>query len=117
MPFKKYRIDFFIDCFSDGNRILTLLRSLVSLFFIMGIPFTFDIISSAIEYELGRGDTFEFRVVLDILNLFTGPIMFGVLCWKPNIIRKLSKRFNISTNRQDSRSSQQTQEESINLRK
>jgi len=102
---------------SDGNRILTLLRSLVSLFIIMGIPFTFDIISSAIEYELGRGDTFEFRVVLDILNLFTGPIMFGVLCWKPNIIRKLSKRFNISTNRQDSRSSQQTQEESINLRK
>jgi len=102
---------------SDGNGSLTLLRTMLSLFFIMGIPFTFDIISSAVEYEFGRGDTFEYRLILDILNLFTGPIMFAVLCCKPRLIRKLLKRLNIIPVRQDSRSSQRTQEESINLRK
>ena len=36
-----------------------------------GIPFLFDIISSAVEYENGRDKTFYERLCLDIMNLFS----------------------------------------------
>ena len=36
-----------------------------------GIPYIFDIVSTVIEYNYGKGDKFEYILTLDILNLLS----------------------------------------------
>jgi len=57
------------------------------------------------------------KITLDILNLFTGVIIFIVLCCKKTIFRKVKNRIKVSPSRQNSVQSQKTQDESIYLRK
>ena len=91
-----------------------------------GIPFLFDIISSAVEYENGRDKTFYERLCLDIMNLFSvsfknlvqilnkflfvffqGVFIFLVICCKSKMVKKV--RTHLSPTRQSSYITQQTQ--------
>ena len=42
-----------------------------------GIPYVFDIVSTVIEYNYGKGDKFEYILTLDILNLLS--VSFNLL--------------------------------------
>jgi len=77
------------------SNILTSLLRTTLFFILLGIPFTFDIIYSAIEYEPPH------RGYLSILNFFTGPIMSVVTFCKPRInILQEQEQFNIQEERQ-----------------
>merc|ERR1712073_113181 len=100
-----------------GNTLISQLKLMSKLFFIMGIPYVFDIVSTVIEYNYGKGDKFEYILTLDILNLLSGVIIFIVLCCKKVVVRKLLKKLDLNSTRQDSMQSEKTQDESIYLRK
>ena len=55
---------------SVPNTLWSHLQLVVNLFFIMGIPFVFDIISAAVEFDQAERNH-AVRITLDILNLFT----------------------------------------------
>ena len=51
---------------TKGNFIIV-----IKLFFIMGIPWLGEFISHLITHQHGPEDTFNFRLVIDLLNLLT----------------------------------------------
>jgi len=87
----------------------------IKLFFIMGIPWTLDVISAAVTHNYGTGKTFEVRVALDVLNLLTGLVIFIVLICKKSVLSKLMNCYRNSD--QQSMSSTMKTQESMNLRK
>lgn len=62
---------------------------LSKLFIIMGIPWTCDIISAAVDHAYGAEKSFEVRLMLDILNLLTGVFIFLFLVCKRTVLTSL----------------------------
>merc|ERR1719384_1996783 len=63
----------------------TQLLTVTKLFFIMGIPWTFDVISAAWRHAHAesRSQSYTLRVLLDMLNLLTGVLIFiSLICNK-----------------------------------
>jgi len=63
----------------------TQLSILSKLFIIMGIPWICDIISKAVVHVYGKENSFEVRVMLDILNLLAGVLLFLSLVCKRTV--------------------------------
>jgi len=100
---------------SNDDNLWKHINVVVKIFFIMGIPWTLDVISAAIENQHGGGGkTFAVRVALDILNLLTGLVIFLVLICKKTVFNKIDKKFSTIFQKTSRR---KTQLESINLRK
>jgi hypothetical protein len=61
----------------------TQLLTVTKLFFIMGIPWTFDVISAAWRHAHAesRSQSYTLRILLDMLNLLTGVLIFiSLIC-------------------------------------
>jgi len=67
----------------------TQLAILSKLFIIMGIIWTCDIISAAVDHNYGAEKSFEARLMLDILNLLTGVLIFLSLVCKRTVLTSL----------------------------
>jgi len=55
----------------------------------MGIPWVLEVISNGIEYSEGSAKSVTVRIILDIFNLLTGIVIFGVLVCKLSVWDKL----------------------------
>merc|ERR1719378_649686 len=71
----------------------TQLMILSKLFIIMGIPWTCDIVSAAVTHTDDLGETFQLRLMLDILNLLTGVLIFLALVCKKSVFESLRSKF------------------------
>eukprot|EP00092_Neocalanus_flemingeri_P003421 GFUD01003663.1.p1 GENE.GFUD01003663.1~~GFUD01003663.1.p1 ORF type:complete len:522 (-),score=96.54 GFUD01003663.1:203-1768(-) len=67
----------------------TQLGTVSKLFIIMGIPWTCDVVSAAVDHAYGSEKSFEIRLVLDILNLLTGVVIFLALVCKRTVMMSL----------------------------
>merc|ERR1719153_573662 len=67
----------------------TQLSILSKLFIIMEIPWICDIISKAVVHIYGKENSFEIRVMLDILNLLAGVLIFLSLVCKRTVLTSL----------------------------
>eukprot|EP00092_Neocalanus_flemingeri_P027236 GFUD01029537.1.p1 GENE.GFUD01029537.1~~GFUD01029537.1.p1 ORF type:complete len:523 (+),score=137.88 GFUD01029537.1:393-1961(+) len=66
------------------------------LFIIMGIPWTCDIVSAAVDHAYGAGKSFEIRLLLDILNLLTGVVIFLALVCKLKVVEGIKTQLTSS---------------------
>jgi len=67
----------------------TQLGTVSKLFIIMGIPWTFDVVSFAVRHAYDADNSFEIRLVLDIFNLLTGVLIFLTLVCKRTVLSSL----------------------------
>eukprot|EP00092_Neocalanus_flemingeri_P083242 GFUD01104451.1.p1 GENE.GFUD01104451.1~~GFUD01104451.1.p1 ORF type:complete len:540 (-),score=97.41 GFUD01104451.1:263-1882(-) len=74
----------------------------IKLFFIMGIPWIGDFFSNLVTHKNGPDNSFQFRCALDLLNLFTGVLVFLVLVCKKKTIMRLGIRISKNTSRRSS---------------
>lgn len=100
---------------SDPNSPWSQIKLVAKLFFIMGIPYGFDFVSIWIEHAYGTGDSFGYRLTLDILNLLTGIFIFIALCCKKSVLMNVLEKCRSISQRSISRSiSAQTQTTQVN---
>jgi len=59
---------------------------------LVGIPWTCDIVSAAVTHTDDLGETFQLRLMLDILNLLTGVLIFLALVCKKSVFESLRSK-------------------------
>jgi len=74
------------------DKLLSHVVLVAKLSFIMGIPWTLDVISAAIGHTQGHSKTIWSRLLLDILNLLSGVLIFIILVCKNSVWIKLKRK-------------------------
>jgi len=64
----------------------------MKLFFILGFHWTADLLSTALAVEHGWQETFYFQLFLDLVNLFSGVLIFLVLICNKPVLSRIQKR-------------------------